>query len=246
MGLERHSIFKNLPPRGLKTRALWNDVCQHEERLPTIAYRTSICKPFKPSLSRQKFHKYFNYFTTPKHRHRRVLIERMGATKPEAGLVFRLAVSLWNLCSLCLRCPPSPTTPPSPRPHTRSPAETFSIARVMPVPPSRDCVGMVEWMGGSTGWRWGRPVSVGKWSLTYFSRSWLTSLCQSFPFRIRLKRCLFKFFLASLWHLAKICHFFFVFFQLPKAKVTTTSDKCRNSRLHMETETWTWTLNWNN
>lgn len=137
MGLERHSIFKNLPPRGLKTRALWNDVCQHEERLPTIAYRTSICKPFKPSLSRQKFHKYFNYFTTPKHRHRRVLIERMGATKPEAGLVFRLAVSLWNLCSLCLRCPPSPTTPPSARPHTRSPAETFSIARVMPVHPPR-------------------------------------------------------------------------------------------------------------
>lgn len=113
-------------------------------------------------------------------------------------------------------------------------------------PPSRDWAGMVEWMGGSTGWRWGRPVSVGKWSLTYFSRSWLTSLCQSFPFRIRLKRCLFKFFLASLWHLAKSCHFFFVFFQLPKAKVTTTSDKCHNSRLHMETETWTWTLTWNN
>lgn len=114
MGLERLSIFKNLPPRGLKTRALLTDVCQHEERLPTIAYRTSICKPFKPSLSRQKFHKYFDYFTTPKHRHRRVLIERMGATKPGAGLLFRLAVSLWNLCSLCLRCLSSPTTPPPP------------------------------------------------------------------------------------------------------------------------------------
>lgn len=139
-------FLKICPLRGLKTRALLTDVCQHEERLPTIAYRTSICKPFKPSLSRQKFHKYFNYFTTPKHRHRRVLIERMGATKPGAGLVFRLAVSLWNLCSLCLRCLSSPTTPPPP-PTPGLPRKLSLLPESCQCPPRGTGLGWLGWSG---------------------------------------------------------------------------------------------------
>lgn len=105
---------------------------------------------------------------------------------------------------------PVPAVPPSPSP-TKPPRllrklSLYSRVRLMPAPSSLPPPPWRDWV--RCGWKgWARcGVSVGKCSLTYFSRSWLTSLCQSFPFRIRLKRCLFKFFLASLWHLAKSCH----------------------------------------
>lgn len=154
MGLSREFFPFLIFPSSLKTRG-----CQqlHIER---------VCKPFKPSLSRQKFHKYFNYFTTPKHRrhhHRRAYSlsgngNGNGEWERSPGQVGSVLMEFMQ---------PVPAVPPSPSP-TKPPCllRKLSLYRVsIPPPPWRDWV--------RCGWKgWARcGVSVGKCSLTYFSRS---------------------------------------------------------------------------
>lgn len=117
-----------------------------------------VCKPFKPSLSRQKFRKYFNYFTTPKHRHhRRVFIEwkwqRSQAQPVQVGSV------LMEFMQPVPAVPATLATPPRLQRKLSIYCQSHAsvLARLPLLPPSRDwvrcCVGWERWAWHGVCWQ---------------------------------------------------------------------------------------------